>query len=60
MDINNIPTALIERVEVPTGGASAVCGSDAVAGVVNFVLKDDFEGVSFNVMTEQRKKTMRN
>ncbi|MEN0079701.1 MAG: TonB-dependent receptor plug domain-containing protein, partial [Pseudomonadota bacterium] len=45
VDINNIPAALIERVEVVTGGASAVYGSDAIAGVVNFILKDDFEGV---------------
>ncbi|MEL6567342.1 MAG: TonB-dependent receptor [Pseudomonadota bacterium] len=45
VDINNIPAALIERVEVVTGGASAVYGSDAVSGVVNFILKDDFEGV---------------
>ena len=44
VDINNIPTALVKDVEVVTGGASAVYGSDAVAGVVNFVLKDDFEG----------------
>ena len=44
VDINNIPPALIERVEVVTGGASAVYGSDAVAGVVNFILRDDFEG----------------
>lgn len=46
VDINSIPTSLIEDVEVLTGGASAVYGSDAVAGVVNFILKDDFEGVS--------------
>ncbi|MFC4699853.1 TonB-dependent receptor domain-containing protein [Glaciecola siphonariae] len=45
VDINSIPTALIKNVEVLTGGASAVYGSDAVAGVVNFILKDDFEGV---------------
>ena len=45
VDINNIPTALVKDVEVVTGGASAVYGSDAVAGVVNFILKDDFEGV---------------
>ena len=38
VDINNIPAALIDRVEVLTGGASAVYGSDAVAGVVNFIL----------------------
>lgn len=48
VDINTIPTALIEDVEVLTGGASAVYGSDAVAGVVNFILKDDFEGVVMN------------
>ncbi len=48
VDINSIPTALIKDVEVLTGGASAVYGSDAVAGVVNFILKDDFEGVDVN------------
>jgi outer membrane receptor protein involved in Fe transport len=52
VDINNIPTALIEDVEVLTGGASAVYGSDAVAGVVNFILKDDFEGVQTNMSYE--------
>jgi len=45
VDINSIPTALIKNVEVLTGGASAIYGSDAVAGVVNFQLKNDFEGV---------------
>jgi len=44
-DLNFIPSQLIERVEVLTGGASAVYGSDAVAGVVNFILQKDFEGV---------------
>ncbi|QJE73290.1 TonB-dependent receptor [Aerophototrophica crusticola] len=48
VDLNNIPARLIERVEVVTGGASAVYGSDALAGVVNFILKDDFEGLEFN------------
>ncbi|NQY89126.1 MAG: TonB-dependent receptor [Colwellia sp.] len=48
VDLNNIPSALIERVEVVTGGASAVYGSDAIAGVVNFKMKDDFEGLEFN------------
>ena len=48
VDINNIPSALIERVEVVTGGASAVYGSDAVAGVVNFIMKTDFEGVQID------------
>ncbi len=46
-DLNTIPTALIERTEVVTGGSSAVYGSDAITGVVNFVMKDDFEGVQF-------------
>jgi len=43
-DINAIPSALIERVETITGGASAVYGADAVGGVTNFILRDDFEG----------------
>ena len=43
-DLNNIPVALIERVDVLTGGASAVYGADAVAGVVNFVMNDHFQG----------------
>ena len=44
-DLNQIPAALIERVEVLSGGASAVYGADAVAGVVNFIMNDNFEGV---------------
>lgn len=48
VDVGTIPRALVERVEVTTGGASAVYGADAVTGVVNFILKDDFEGVQFN------------
>ncbi|AYV46907.1 TonB-dependent receptor [Caulobacter flavus] len=45
VDINLIPPALIKRIEVLSGGGSAVYGSDAIAGVVNFILKDDFEGL---------------
>jgi iron complex outermembrane receptor protein len=45
VDIGTIPAGLIERVDVVTGGASAVYGSDAMAGVVNFVLKDNYEGL---------------
>jgi len=45
VDINSIPPSLIEGVEVLTGGASAVYGADAVTGVVNFVLQDDFDGI---------------
>lgn len=50
-DINTIPAALIERVEVVTGGSSAVYGSDAIAGVVNFIMRDDFEGIELDVKT---------
>ncbi|MBW4330960.1 TonB-dependent receptor [Stakelama sp. CBK3Z-3] len=48
VDTNTIPPELVERVDIITGGSSAVYGSDAVAGVVNFILKDDYEGVSAN------------
>lgn len=44
-DVNTFPSDLIERVDVVTGGNSAVYGSDAIAGVVNFILKKDFEGI---------------
>jgi len=56
VDINSIPASLVKSVEVLTGGASAVYGSDAVAGVVNFILRDDFEGVELNMSTEQTEK----
>jgi outer membrane receptor protein involved in Fe transport len=46
VDINTIPTDLIARVDVVTGGASAVYGADGVSGVVNFIQKQDFEGVT--------------
>jgi outer membrane receptor protein involved in Fe transport len=45
VDTNTIPTDLIERVDIVTGGNSAIYGSDAIAGVVNFVLKQDYEGL---------------
>jgi len=47
-DANVIPVALISRVDVVTGGASSVYGADAVAGVVNFITKRDFNGLDFN------------
>ena len=50
VDINLIPDTLISRVDVVTGGASAVYGSDALAGVVNFVLDTEFQGVKGSVM----------
>jgi len=45
VNLDLVPSNLVERIDVLTGGASAVYGSDAVSGVVNFILKDDFEGV---------------
>lgn len=48
VDTNTIPTDLIDRVDIVTGGSSAVYGSDAMAGVVNFVLKHNYEGFGFN------------
>ena len=47
-DLNDIPAALVDHVEVLTGGASAVYGSDAEAGVVNFIMRKDFEGIEFD------------
>jgi len=47
-DIDMIPPALVDRVEVLTGGASAVYGSDAVAGVVNFIMKTHFQGLQID------------
>lgn len=52
-DINGIPSALISRVETISGGASAVYGADAVAGVTNFILRDNFEGVELDMQTGQ-------
>jgi iron complex outermembrane receptor protein len=51
VDLNTIPSAAIDRVEVITGGAAAVYGADAIAGVVNVITKTEFEGLEFNVQT---------
>jgi len=48
VDLNTIPTDFIERVEIYTGGASAVYGSDAMAGVVNIILKRNFQGLALD------------
>ena len=48
VDVNTIPTALIERVEIITGGAASTYGPDAVAGVVNFIMKSNFEGFAID------------
>jgi len=48
-DLNNIPLALIQRVDVLTGGASTTYGADAVSGVVNFITRSDFAGIDINL-----------
>jgi outer membrane receptor protein involved in Fe transport len=48
VDVNNLPRSLLERVEIITGGASTVYGSDAIAGVVNFITRQDFDGFGFD------------
>jgi iron complex outermembrane receptor protein len=53
VDLNSIPTQFIERIEIMTGGASAIYGSDAVAGVVNIIYKEGFEGIEFDVQSGQ-------
>ncbi|MEM8499134.1 MAG: TonB-dependent receptor [Pseudomonadota bacterium] len=57
VDSASVPTALLERVDVITGGASAVYGSDAIAGAVNFVLKRDFEGVELRANRSQTSES---
>lgn len=51
VDLNTIPVSMIKSVEVLKDGASAVYGTDAVAGVVNIILKDNFEGLDMNLNT---------
>ncbi len=51
VDLNSIPKALVDRVEVITGGASAIYGSDAVSGVVNIITKKSFEGIEAEAQT---------
>ncbi len=53
VDLNAIPTAIIERIEVLTGNQSAVYGSDAMAGVINVITKTNFEGVKIHAQTGQ-------
>lgn len=56
VDLNNIPVALVERVDVLTGGASTTYGADAISGVVNFITRSDFAGLEAQVsnqLTEQ-------
>ncbi|WEK02608.1 MAG: TonB-dependent receptor [Candidatus Sphingomonas phytovorans] len=48
VDINTLPTDLIERVDIVTGGNSSIYGSDAIAGVVNFIVKDNYDGLQLH------------
>ena len=57
-DINFIPAFLVKRVDILTGGASSVYGADAVAGVVNFILDKDFEGVQGNISMNAYQRSM--
>jgi iron complex outermembrane receptor protein len=59
-DINQVPAALIERVDILTGGASSVYGADAVAGVVNFVLNTRFQGVRIDSSYDFYQHTQHN
>ncbi|WP_414830210.1 TonB-dependent receptor domain-containing protein [Alteromonas sp. H39] len=53
-NLNAIPMAAVERIDIMTEGASSIYGSDAMAGVVNIILKDNFEGLTFNIGAGQR------
>jgi len=48
-NLNSIPFAAVERIDIMTEGASSIYGSDAMAGVVNIILRDDYEGLTFNI-----------
>ena len=56
VDINTIPSTLIKRVETLTGGAAAVYGADAVAGVTNFILNDSYQGLEVSVSGNTSEK----
>lgn len=55
VDLTTIPAGMIENIEVITGGASAVYGADAVSGVINVKLRDDYEGLEFSARTGMNK-----
>jgi len=60
VDLTTIPTNLIERVEIITGGASAIYGSDAVTGVVNVILRKDYEGFELNLLGSDSTESVGN
>ncbi|UZK68109.1 TonB-dependent receptor [Sphingomonas sp. S1-29] len=51
-DLNNVPLALVQRVDVLTGGASTTYGADAISGVVNFITRTDFAGIDLNLSNQ--------
>jgi iron complex outermembrane recepter protein len=53
VDVNSIPAALIERIEVVTGGSASIYGADAVSGVVNYILKKDYQGFAIDGLVGQ-------
>ena len=53
VDLGNIPTAIIKRIEILKDGASAVYGSEAIGGVVNIITRNDFDGAEFNISSDQ-------
>lgn len=57
VDTQTIPTALVERIDIITGGASAVYGSDAISGAINFITKRDFEGIAINTDFSQTSES---
>ncbi|NQZ80929.1 MAG: TonB-dependent receptor [Colwellia sp.] len=57
VDLNSIPLAAIKRVDVLTDGASAIYGSDAIVGVINFIMKDDYQGVNINARFDKPQET---
>jgi iron complex outermembrane receptor protein len=52
VDVNQVPLAAVERIEVLKDGASAIYGTDAIGGVINYILKDDFQGLSASAFTD--------
>ena len=57
VDLNTIPVSIVERVEVLKDGASAIYGSDAIAGVVNIIYRDDFEGIELSAQTGESSES---
>lgn len=57
VDVNTIPTALIEKIEVITGGAATAYGADAVSGVINFIMKKNFKGIELDAQHRQTERS---